>query len=201
MRSVTPTDMSGLCPRCYLKLHACLCADLPRVITSTEIVIIRHITERHLTSNTGRLLGLMLPRASLIEYAPAATAATTLLSPDLLADSWLLYPSGEPRRPHAGVPRRLLVVDATFRRAKRMLRRLPALYPLPRLSLGAPSAPIHRLRVPTRADGMSTLEAVAHALTLLEGESVGLPLLAAYAEFVRRVDRIRGRLRAPLDGG
>jgi len=198
MRSVTPSDRSGLCPHCYLKLQVCLCAELPRVPTRTEIVIVRHVTEQHMTSNTGRLVGLMLPRAKLVEYAPSAAAESPRLCPELVTDGWLLYPSGEPRRPEPGPPSRLVVLDATFRRAKRMVRRLPELHPLPRLSLEAPSVPIHRLRLPTREDGMSTLEAVAHALWLLEGEAVGRPLLEAYGEFVRRVDRVRGRLRPPL---
>jgi hypothetical protein len=48
---------------------------------------------------------------------------------------------------------------------------------------------------------MSTLEAIAHALALLEGEETAAPLHALQAEFVQRMDTLRGRRRDELGRG
>ena len=62
MRSSTPRDLSGMCPRCYLKLDLCLCSELTCVRSNIQIVIVRHVREERLTSNTGGLAALSLPR-------------------------------------------------------------------------------------------------------------------------------------------
>ena len=54
-----------------------------------------------------------------------------------------------------------------------------------------------RLRRPTQPDGMSTIEAVAAALSLLEGPDVAAPLWALHGELVRRADIMRGRKQQP----
>jgi hypothetical protein len=46
-----------------------------------------------------------------------------------------------------------------------------------------------------RPDGLSTIEAVAAALAQFESPELAVPLMAAYAEFVRRADISRGQTR------
>lgn len=111
---------------------------------------------------------------------------------------WLLFPTGradaaaapstgrmatgsEARGPH-----RLIVPDGSWRQARRMVQRIPQLDRLPRLSLPAPPPAGRRLRRPPLREGMSTLEAIARALQLLEGEEVGRPLLDLYGTHVER---------------
>ena len=59
----------------------------------------------------------------------------------------------------------LVVLDATWAQARRMLQRIPELQTLPRVSL--PGGLAERLRQPTVKGGMSTIEALAAALDLL----------------------------------
>lgn len=165
---------------------------LPTIATQTEIVVIRHITERHVMSNTGRLAALVLPKCRIIDFDPSQPFVSTGVSAQ---DSWLLYP-GQAPKPSLPVPARLVILDASFRRAKRMYHRIEALHHLPQLALPAPEVVPTRLRQPTRADGMSTIEAIAGGLSLLEGPELGTALLEVYAEFVRRADLAHGRVRA-----
>ena len=51
------------CDRCGLPGSLCLCADLPRVPTTTELVVLMHKTEIGKSSNTGRLALAVLERA------------------------------------------------------------------------------------------------------------------------------------------
>jgi tRNA-uridine aminocarboxypropyltransferase len=197
MRSTTPRDLSGHCPRCLLLFEICVCSILPCVVARTEIVLIRHITELLLTSNTGRFAHLALPKSTIFAYgggdrfdpAPLAAPRTALL-----------YCSGPPR-PLPFVPDRLIVLDGSFRQARRMYKRIPELRALPELSLPAPLITPTRLRQPTRAEGMSTIEAVAAALAALEGAELAAPLWALHAELVSRADRVRGRRRAIIAAG
>jgi DTW domain-containing protein YfiP len=89
----------------------------------------------------------------------------------------------------------LIVLDRSFRQARRMYKKITALRALPELALPVPEVAPIRLRVPPHQAGMSTLETIAHALRLLEGPEASEPLLALYDELVRRVDRHRGRIR------
>jgi len=191
MRSTTPRDLSGHCPRCLLQFEICVCGVLPVVHARTELILVRHITERLLTSNTGRFAALALPNSRLLEYGGGEPFDTAPLTAPGTA---LLYCSGPPR-PLSFVPERLIVLDGSFRQARRMYKRVAALRDLPELSLPAPSVTPTRLRRPPQPEGMSTIEAVAAALSALEGPALAAPLWALHAELVRRADRMRGRKR------
>jgi DTW domain-containing protein len=197
VRSTTPRDLSGHCPRCLLAFEICICDALPRVAARTEIVLIRHITERLLTSNTGRFAALALPKSTILAYGGGETFdASSLRAPGTA----LLYCSG-PARPLPFVPGRLIVLDGSFRQARRMYKRVPELRSLPEFSLPAPRITPTRLRQPTLPEGMSTLEAIAAALSVLESPELAAPLWALHAELVSRADRMRGRRREIVASG
>jgi len=197
MRSATPRDLSGHCARCLLQHEICVCGVLPRVETRTELVLIRHVTELLLTSNTGRFAALSLPNSRVLSYGGGPTFDVTPLSEPETA---LLYCSGSPRALDF-VPKRLVVLDGSFRQARRMYKRVPELRELPELTLPAPRVTPTRLRVPTHAGGMSTIEAIARAIAQLEGPELAEPLLELHAELVRRADHLRGRRREIVKAG
>lgn len=197
MRSVTPRDLSGHCTRCLLQHEICVCALLPRIETRTEFVLIRHVTELLLTSNTGRFAALSLPNSRLLSYGGGPEFDVAPLREPGTA---LLYCSGPPRS-LPFVPRRLIVLDGSFRQARRMYKRVPELRDLPELTLPAPRITPTRLRTPTLEGGMSTIEAVAAALAQLEGPQLAQPLLELHAELVRRADHLRGRRREIVKAG
>ena len=193
MRSTTPRDLANHCKRCYLNDAICLCDAIPHVASRTEVLIVRHVAELRLTSNTGRFVALSLPNSRILEYG----GGPEFDDAELLKDgSALLYnATGAPQRPPDGSVRRLIVLDGSFRQARRMYKRIDALRGLPELALTPPAVVPLRLRQPPTPHGLSTLEAVAHALALLEGAALAEPLHTLQAELVRRVDAHRGRRR------
>jgi DTW domain-containing protein YfiP len=197
VRSATPRDLNGHCVRCTLQLEICMCAALPRVEARTQIVLIRHVTELLSTSNTGRFAALSLANSRVLGYGGGPSFDASALSG---VGTALLYCSGPPR-PLSFVPTRLVVLDGSFRQARRMYKRVPALRELPELTLPAPRITPTRLRTPTQPDGMSTIEAIAAALSLLEGPELAAPLWALHAELVRRADTMRGRKREIVTAG
>ncbi|MHB8902642.1 MAG: DTW domain-containing protein, partial [Thermoguttaceae bacterium] len=109
--------------------------------------------------------------------------------------TWLLSPDAQPPAP-VGRPRRLVLLDGTFRQARRMYRKIPGLHRLPRYALELPEQRTAGRRTAPRADGLSTIEAIAAALAQFESPDLAARLMAAYAEFVRRADLARGRTRS-----
>jgi len=104
-----------------------------------------------------------------------------------MPDTWLLYPGAPFPDPDSPRPAQLVVLDGSWRQARRMFLRVTALQRLPRLSLPPPAEPpVHRLRRAAPAHAMATLEAIAHALAWLEGADVARPLHALFALFVER---------------
>jgi tRNA-uridine aminocarboxypropyltransferase len=171
------------CPRCLLQQRVCLCADVPAIATRTRIVIVRHHLERFRSSNSGRLAHLALTNSEIVEHGGSA-------GPAELADldgAWLLYPEGEPL--HAAPvppPSQLVVLDATWSQARRMYRKLGVLRGLPLLRLPDEDVPAARLRESPGPGRVSTIEAIARALRLLEGDEVALPLEKLFEVAVRR---------------
>jgi tRNA-uridine aminocarboxypropyltransferase len=176
-------DDHARCPRCLLQRRACLCAAIPTVITRTRIVIVRHHLERWRSSNSGRLAHLALPNSELVDHG--GTGGVAVLPP--LAGAWLLFPEGAPTAvAPVPPPGQLVVLDATWSQARRMFRKLSALRGLPILRLPDAPMPAARLRASPGPGRVSTIEAIAGALRLLEGEAAAAPLEALFAVAVAR---------------
>ena len=88
---------------------------------------------------------------------------------------------------------RLVVLDGTWRKSRKMLHANPQLALLPRFSLTSMPASHYRVRKAHRPDQLSTLEAVCYALAQLERDSAKYaPLLAAFDGFVAQLARYWG---------
>ncbi|HVK72226.1 MAG TPA: tRNA-uridine aminocarboxypropyltransferase [Kofleriaceae bacterium] len=193
----------GRCPRCCFRREVCLCAELPRVEARTRVVIVRHHTERFRASNSGRLAHLALAGSELRDvFAPGPGEARPEASDlGIGAGAWLLFPEGEPRTvAPAPPPRELVVLDATWHQARRMRQRLPALRGLPVLSL-ATLATAARMRRSPDPGRVSTIEAIAAALRLLEGDAVAAPLERLFEVAVGRMQQTGRPTHPGLPGG
>ncbi len=182
------------CARCVLPQRVCLCAEIPTVMTRTRVVIIRHYSEQFRSSNTARLAHHALPNSELIDHGHISGPATL---PDL-SDAWVLYPVGAPMtETPARLPQKLVVLDGSWSKARKMYQKLAVVRGLPVLRLpdGLTMA-AQRMRSSPGPGQVSTIEAIAAALRLLEGEAAGAPLERLFAIAVERVRR-SGRLNKP----
>jgi DTW domain-containing protein YfiP len=194
--SAVPHPPRPLCSACQRPLRGCICRWVTPTDNLTDVLLLQHPLETGNAKNSLRLLQLSLARRRLMVgeafvpddlermlcgTGPSAAGATPLL----------LYPQtpGIPAAPAPEIdparPLRLVVLDATWRKSRKMLALNPLLQRLPRLALDAPPPSRYLIRKAHRADQVSTLEAVCHALSRLEGDSDRyLPLLAAFDGFV-----------------
>jgi len=167
----------------------CLCAEIPVIATRTRIVIVRHSQERNRSSNSGRLAQLALPNSEIVEHGGLGGPARL---PEL-DGAWLLYPMGEPTTvAPVPAPKQLVVLDATWSQARRMYRKLPV-HGLPVLRLPDGAMVAARLRESPGPGQVSTIEAIARALRLLEGDAVAAPLERLFDVAVERA-KATGRL-------
>lgn len=166
------------------------------VATRTRVIVLRHFSETNRSSNSGRLAHLALPNSELVDHAvPGAP-----VDPARLAQpgTWLVFPEGEPwLAAPAPPPERIIVLDGTWAQARRMRQRAPGLRGLPVLRLPDAIAPAARLRAAPGPGLVSTIEAIARALRLLEGEA---PAAALEQLFTIVVDQARA-LGRPLPPG
>jgi DTW domain-containing protein YfiP len=174
-------------------MRACLCRWITPTPNLTEVLLLQHPLETGHAKNSVRLLRLSLARRTVaVGEAFAPDALQDLLSGPApgRAQPVLLYPDtpGVPSPPFAfdaGQPLRLVALDATWRKSRKMLALNPALQALPRLALHAPPPSRYLVRKAHRTGQLSTLEAVCHALAQIENDQDRyLPLLAAFDGFV-----------------
>ena len=183
------------CPRCLRPQATCICHLVTPTQTACEVLILQHPLEVHHAKNSARLLQMSLPGSRLVVGEVFDEAALQALMPQPRT-TVLLYPVTR-YEGHAApalldttqlaTPQhiRLVVLDATWRKSRKMLHRSPALQRLPRLTLDDIPAGRYAIRKAHAPGQLSTLEATCAALAQLEHDTARWqPLLAAFDGFV-----------------
>ncbi|HEY0845562.1 MAG TPA: tRNA-uridine aminocarboxypropyltransferase [Noviherbaspirillum sp.] len=194
-----------VCATCLRPQTACICQWITPVANMVDVLILQHPQEVHAAKGSARLLHLSLQRNRLaVGEAFDETELAALLHDgrgDVRRQPVLLYPDtpdrtqSPARRPVNEAVRdpsriRLVILDATWRKSRRMLRMNPLLQSLPRLALDDVPASRYRIRKAHREGQLSTLEAACHALMQLEGEEGQYgALLEAFDGFVMQQAR------------
>jgi DTW domain-containing protein YfiP len=184
-----------MCPTCLRPQRTCICHWIAPTAHAVEVLVLQHPLEVPQAKGSARLLCLSLPHSRIVVGEaftqppwPADGKHTLLLYPDTPQDTaadlspppalpaaWLQHP----------VHLRLVVLDGTWRKSRKMLYSSPPLQQLPRLALRGLPPSHYRIRKAHLPDQLSTLEATCAALAQLEGDAERFaPLLAAFDGFV-----------------
>ena len=197
------------CVQCERPQSTCICRWITPTANRVEVLLLQHPLEAHNAKGSARLLQLSLLRSRMATAESFADAGLQALlsdpferdgtSPQGGTQAILLYPSttddaamSASRRPTLTAEMlcdptrlRLIVIDGTWRKSRKMLHLSPLLQRLPRLSLNDVPASRYQIRKAHRADQLSTLKATCLALMQLETEVAKLqPLLNAFDGFV-----------------
>jgi DTW domain-containing protein YfiP len=201
----TAPSRRATCAACLRAESACICCFVTPLAASVELLVLQHPFEVRNAKNSARLLHLCLFGSRLLvgeTFDPAELEAA------LHADGrtpLLLYPQ-TPGEAALGLPAppvlapallarpetlRLVLLDATWRKSRKMLYLNSSLQALPRLALQDLPPSAYRIRKAHAPDQLSSLEAAAHALAQLENrpEHYG-PLFAAFDAFVEQQSRL-----------
>lgn len=178
------------CERCRRPLSHCLCAHIPALSNRVRVLVLQHPDEARHPLNTGRLAVLGLRNAELLVGERFAQLDALIAA---AWQAWLLFPGPDAALPaplaadagpseNAGVSGAalLIVPDGTWRKARQLIQANPVLDSLPRLGLppGAPSR--YRVRKAREPGAVSTIEAIARTLAILEPGQDFQPLLKPF---------------------
>jgi len=190
-----------LCRRCLRPLKTCICALAIDIDNPIELVIVQHPEEVNNAKNSARLLALSTRNTRLLvgEHFDQQQLYQACYGGD--KQPLLLYPT-TPEEKSLGlampaplpdikhfVPTqlRLIVLDGTWRKSRKLLYLNPLLQTLPRLALENPPPSIYRIRRAHSEFQLSTLEASCYALQQLDPNSDYQPLLNAFSRFVEQI--------------
>ncbi|NVI81727.1 DTW domain-containing protein [Janthinobacterium rivuli] len=185
------------CPACLRAASSCICRWIAPVAHAVDVLILQHPLEVHNAKGSARLLHLSLPNSRMLtgeQFAPDTLAGllagkhNVLLYPDTPGDRSLGIappPALDPAILLDPTLLRLVVLDATWRKSRKMLYLNPLLQQLPRLPLRDTPASHYLIRKAHAPDQLSTLEATCYALMQLEqDEARFVPLITAFDGFV-----------------
>ena len=162
------------CTHCHYPLSTCLCSVLRPVKSQCRIDILQHPKEAKAAKNTAHLLKLCMPQQVnlwLGENEHDFDELKLSLDNDT-QNTLLLYPAEHANdltlaaQPSALVSVRLILIDATWRKAYKMWQLNPWLWPLPTYKLSNRAS--HYARSASVSGALSTLECVRHTLEHLE---------------------------------
>jgi DTW domain-containing protein YfiP len=207
MTNLPSPPRRATCAACLRAQSACICHWVRPLSSRADLLILQHPLEVRNAKNSARLLHLCLPgsRLEVGETFPDLQAllhadgrVPVLLYPRTAGEAELGLPAPPVLDPSLlAVPGRLRLVllDATWRKSRKMLDLKPELQRLPRVALHDVPASAYRIRKAHAAHQLSTLEAAALALAQLEGDAAAYrPLLQAFDGFVQQQAALFSRL-------
>lgn len=186
------------CPDCFLHRDRCICHLVPKLELNTRLCLVIHAKEMKRTTNTGRLALKCLPNS---EMKVRGDLNNPLDLSDILVPEYrtvLFYPAenaeeltinfvqADPR------PIQLIVPDGNWRQASKVHHRHAELKDVPRVKISTPNEETLHMRVETIPEGMATLEAIAHAMGIIEGDTVKEKLLQFYQAKLKETLKGRG---------
>lgn len=186
-----------MCATCLRPQQTCICQWITALPHTVELLILQHPLEVANAKGSARLLHLSLPGSQLVvgeTFAPAELASllagknNLLLYPDTADERSLGIAAPPPLDPDwigQAPALRLVVLDGTWRKSRKMLYLNPLLQQLPRLPLRDTPPSHYLIRKAHAPDQLSTLEATCYALMQLENAPARFqPLIDAFDGFV-----------------
>lgn len=162
----------SLCSRCQRPESVCLCPSLTPMPAPLDVIIWQDPDEARHRLSTAPLLKLNVTNSQL--YVGDEFDPIELLGGQWKTETLLLFPL-EHKQPvskdEARIAKRLLVLDGTWRKVKRLLLLNPWLQQLAHLHLEPQERSRYAIRKSPRADGLSTLEAGVEAMNWLSSSS------------------------------
>ena len=199
-----PSARRPSCLHCLRPQNACICQWVRPTAHEAEVLILQHPLEVNEAKGTARLLHMSLSRSRLVTGETFADAQLHALlndpfdgkkQPEAVCRSVLLYPEAaqdtaagiapapplDPAWLQEPARLRLVLLDGTWRKSRKMLHLNPLLQQLPRLALAQLPASRYRIRKARQLHQLSTLEACCAALAQLENDAQRFdPLLNAF---------------------
>lgn len=183
----------------------CLCPAMPGIELKTRVVVFMQRRELSLVSNTGTLACRVLKNSQLVfrgHPSRVRAAREDFLPGADYSKTFILYPSSNAielnsdfLEKHPG-PLTLICPDGHWGQAKKLVQHEPSLHGLLRVKLPMVPPSNYRLRRNPIPGNVCTFEAIAHALSIIEGPEVHREMTQVFDKMVSRLLWMRGKIRA-----
>lgn len=186
------------CTKCHRLENLCLCPAIPELDNQTEMVFLQHPLEVSQTKGTAWLTHASLKNSQFfVGEQFSQDQLAKILSPN--KQCFLLYPATQDeevetysteslRKKFALADCRILVLDGTWKKTKKMLYLNPALAKLPRIELHPDLPSNYTIRKQKNAQSLSTLEATMQLLQQLEKRDDYLALSKVMDALIRQYE-------------
>ena len=180
------------CPRCKINQQHCFCAFIRPLQIASTVSLIVHVRELKLTSNTAHFVKEMLPQNAHFDVRGHVEGALDMqMIVDRPGRPLFLFPNEAAQTldqafvaEHPG-PYHLIVPDGSWNQARKVHNREPLMNQIPTVKLPSGIVGEYHLRRAPTPGHVSTYEAVAHALGILESEQVRDELMNFFRIFVK----------------
>lgn len=179
--------MRPVCAGCGYILERCLCDVLKPVSNKTMLIVLQHPEEKKHALNTVRIMERSFINIKIYNgedfrehtelQALLANEKTALLFPG--AGASLLTEKSGASFTH------LILIDGTWKKAKKIFYSNPFLQALPKLSIEAKTKSLYKLRQSSFRNSFSTIEA---AIAFLSVKEPGLDCSAPLKAFAKMID-------------
>lgn len=169
------TSLYDSCNKCGLPKINCICHNAPEVTTSAKIWILSTEKEFYRPSNTARLLKLINPNSTEIFLWERTKKSEKLIENinNEKYEPYLLFPIEDDNEQHrnveyenTGKTSAFILIDGTWKEARKILRRSDFLNKLPRISLQPNFKSQYDLRRGAREGNLCTIEAAIEVLKI-----------------------------------
>lgn len=177
------------CQQCTRPRSECYCAAVVACESPIKVLIIQHPQEVQHPYNTGRMVHQCLTNSELVI---AEILDNAVLDSLLQTNSTLLFPNMSWLSPIATETKaveQLVVIDATWNKAKKILHLNPALQQLPRLALTGYPRSTYEVRKSSMPESLSTIESVVYGLESLLPDTSYQAMLQPFKQMVALAKR------------
>ncbi|WOG29268.1 tRNA-uridine aminocarboxypropyltransferase [Endozoicomonas sp. 8E] len=162
------------CPRCERPLRFCICQHLQPEQACCEVLILQHPDEVKHPLNTARIARLGIENCKVLvgeDFSENPHLKILLEN----KKSCLLFPGDEAFQPSEyqkihGLPDVCILLDGTWRKARKILHLNPQLQSLPRISLPENLESRYRIRKSPHQSALSTIEATVCLMREFSGD-------------------------------
>jgi DTW domain-containing protein len=187
----------GRCETCYMRNEVCICSLLSKLENRTPVTVIMHHRESYKTTNTARIACLMLKNSRiLIRGLPEKLNLEKIHHPEYQSVLLTLNDRSVTLTPEwvkeQKRPLHLIVPDGSWRQASKMGKREAELQDIPWVKLPPGPLSSYHLRREHNPAGLSTLEAMARALAIIESPVLKEKLEEVFHVMVERTLKTRG---------
>lgn len=183
-----------MCPTCERPQKTCLCAEMVELECNYQLVILQDPTEAKHALSSAPLLAKSIRGARLL--VGDVFQPESILGRGWRKDTLLVYPGENSlhRETARNTPfQNLILLDGTWRKARRLLHLNDWLKTLPHFALADSPASRYRIRKSPRPDGLSTIEAAALTLNTLQPDDDFSPILKAFDAMIAHQIEAMGR--------